>query len=108
MHWHHTGARNSTSKIIRDLFFPTTTKEQVVTDMKAFLPVLHYLDQSLKQQGTKFLACDNVTIADMFLLVFLSPVCCDLGANMVPTWHMFGTFWLPFSLFFEVQGSFKK
>ena len=36
--------------------------------MKAFLPVLHYLDQSLKQQGTKFLACDNVTIADMFLL----------------------------------------
>ena len=27
MHWHHTGARNSTSKIIRDLFFPTTTKE---------------------------------------------------------------------------------
>ena len=68
MHWHHTGARNSSSKIMRDLFFPTTTKEQVVTDMKAFLPVLHYLDQSLKQQGTKFLACDNVTIADMFLL----------------------------------------
>lgn len=66
MHWHHTGTR-MLNKFLHSLWAQESVEKAMGLLIKS-ISALKYLEDSLGSQGTKYLAGDEVSIADIFIL----------------------------------------
>eukprot|EP00005_Dracoamoeba_jomungandri_P005035 CAMPEP_0174258114 /NCGR_PEP_ID=MMETSP0439-20130205/7171_1 /TAXON_ID=0 /ORGANISM="Stereomyxa ramosa, Strain Chinc5" /LENGTH=153 /DNA_ID=CAMNT_0015341495 /DNA_START=161 /DNA_END=619 /DNA_ORIENTATION=+ len=68
LHWNHTGARKFTLEFLHSVFFapPDADKPALIqAGAEKVGPILEYMNSHL--EGSKFLAGDNLTLADIFV-----------------------------------------